>query len=72
MQSFALTHLGLKRSSNQDRYLVLHLPDGRVLAAAADGMGGAAGGEVAAQMAVDLLARSRARPAGDEQAQGEL
>ncbi|MCF8042380.1 MAG: protein phosphatase 2C domain-containing protein [Desulfarculaceae bacterium] len=55
MRFFAQTHRGLKRPTNQDRYLARELPDGRVLAAVADGMGGMAGGEVAASMAVDLL-----------------
>ena len=58
MEYLALTQRGRRRSSNQDRHLVLELPGGRVLAAVADGMGGMAGGEVAAQMAVDLLARA--------------
>lgn len=62
MRHFALTHQGLKRPSNQDRYLLLDLPGGRVLAAVADGMGGASGGEIAAQMAVDLLAKNVKRP----------
>lgn len=44
------------RSSNQDRYLVLER-DGCVLLAVADGMGGHAGGDLAAQATVDSLRR---------------
>jgi len=72
LRFFAQTHQGLKRPSNQDRYLLQELPDGRILAAVADGMGGTAGGEVAAQMAVDLLAEAMDSPPGDHQALGEL
>jgi serine/threonine protein phosphatase PrpC len=45
------------RSSNQDRCLVLERPD-FVLLAVADGMGGHAGGDLAAQATVDSLQRS--------------
>ncbi|MBU4597647.1 MAG: protein phosphatase 2C domain-containing protein [Proteobacteria bacterium] len=72
MRFFAQTHRGLKRPTNQDRFLLRDLPGGRVLAAVADGMGGTAGGEVAAQMTVDLLAGSMDSPAEDHQALGEV
>lgn len=55
MQTWALTHRGLKRPDNQDRYLVRELPGDGLLLAVADGMGGQAGGGVAAQMAVEAL-----------------
>ncbi len=45
------------RSSNEDRCLVLKRP-GRVLLVVADGMGGHARGELAAQTVVDSLSRS--------------
>ena len=45
------------RTANQDRCLVLEKP-GRVLLAVADGMGGHARGELAAQAAIDSLTRS--------------
>ncbi len=48
------------RNSNQDRCLVLERPDCVVLAVA-DGMGGHAGGDLAAQAVVDSLQRSLAR-----------
>ena len=72
MRFFAQTHQGLKRPTNQDRYLVRELPDGQVLAAVADGMGGMAGGEVAASMAVDLLAGAVGNPPGNHRVLGEL
>jgi serine/threonine protein phosphatase PrpC len=45
------------RSSNQDRCLVLEKPD-RILLCVADGMGGHARGDLAAQTAVDSLSQS--------------
>ncbi len=72
MQTLALSQRGRKRSSNQDRYLLMDLPGGRLLAAVADGMGGMAGGAVAAQMAVDLLARAALPPPGDHRALGRI
>ena len=48
------------RTSNQDRCLVLERPD-YVLLAVADGMGGHAGGDLAAQAAVERLQRSLVR-----------
>lgn len=53
MQIECITNRGLHRKDNEDRYLVNALGDGRVLLVIADGMGGHAAGEVAAQLAVD-------------------
>jgi protein phosphatase len=53
MQIESVTDKGLRREDNEDRYLVDVLDDGRVLLVIADGMGGHAAGEIAAQLAVD-------------------
>lgn len=53
---WAQSHTGHKRKTNQDRFLVREEKDGqKVLLAVADGMGGEAGGEIAAQMVIDFL-----------------
>ncbi|MGH9092774.1 MAG: Stp1/IreP family PP2C-type Ser/Thr phosphatase, partial [Acidimicrobiales bacterium] len=69
LRSGSATDVGRVRSSNQD--LSLEAPN---LYAVADGMGGHAGGEVAAQVAVDALREAFARHAtldGLRQAVGE-
>ena len=52
IDSFSISQKGVTRSENQDRFLVKVLQKDSVLAAVADGMGGEAGGDVAAQMAI--------------------
>ena len=53
---WAQSHTGHKRKTNQDRFLVRELEDGHsLLLAVADGMGGEAGGDIAAQMVIDFL-----------------
>ncbi|MFO7877184.1 MAG: Stp1/IreP family PP2C-type Ser/Thr phosphatase [Desulfovermiculus sp.] len=53
---WAQSHTGHKRKTNQDRFLVREEKEGqKVLLAVADGMGGEAGGEIAAQMVIDFL-----------------
>ncbi|RPH88722.1 MAG: serine/threonine-protein phosphatase [Desulfobacteraceae bacterium] len=49
------THQGLKRDNNQDRYLIQEYGPGALLLAVADGMGGEAAGDQAAQIAIDSL-----------------
>ena len=53
------THVGLVRTSNQDRYIAKkapHLPsNASALIAVADGMGGHKGGEVASELAVEAV-----------------
>lgn len=46
---------GLRRTSNQDQALATKLPDGAILLAVADGVGGAAGGDVAAALAIEEI-----------------
>jgi serine/threonine protein phosphatase PrpC len=55
MQIQSITHQGLHRKNNEDRYLVNVLDDDRVLLLIADGMGGHAAGEVAAELALETF-----------------
>ncbi|MFZ2446600.1 MAG: PP2C family serine/threonine-protein phosphatase [Syntrophobacteraceae bacterium] len=57
MTAESATHQGLIRENNEDRYLVQPLENGSTLLALADGMGGHAGGEVAAELALQSLAK---------------
>jgi serine/threonine protein phosphatase PrpC len=52
VEAFGLTHTGLVRGANEDAYLMR--PD-LGLFAVADGMGGAAAGDVASRMAIDAV-----------------
>jgi len=53
---YATTHVGLVRKANEDRYLVKKFKDGTLLIAVADGMGGHAGGDHAAEILRGRLA----------------
>lgn len=55
METFAITHQGLIRRENQDRYLIREFEDQVLLMAVADGMGGEAGGGLAAQIAIEAV-----------------
>ena len=44
-----ITHIGLTRKSNEDRYLIKGMPDNSVLIAVADGLGGDVAGDYAAE-----------------------
>jgi protein phosphatase len=52
MQVESITHLGLHRNNNEDRHLIRILDNDRALLVIADGMGGHAAGEVAAELAL--------------------
>jgi PPM family protein phosphatase len=57
------THVGMKRSHNEDNYLVL--PDERLFCVA-DGMGGHSSGEIASKIAVDEMADFFKLTSGDQ------
>lgn len=52
----AITDTGCERELNEDRYAVIEAPGG-VAWLVCDGMGGATGGELAAQLAIDAIKR---------------
>jgi protein phosphatase len=52
----AVTDIGCERDINEDRYAVIDSPVGRAWVVC-DGMGGALGGELAAQLAIDAIRR---------------
>jgi len=53
---FGITHIGLVRKSNEDRYLIKKLEDNSVLLAVADGLGGEVAGDYAAEIIREKLA----------------
>ena len=55
MELFGLTHPGRTREKNEDRYLIRELGPDAAMLIVADGMGGHHGGEMAAQIIVDLF-----------------
>ena len=55
MRIVAKTDIGLKRTSNEDSYAAGELPGSVAWAVVCDGMGGAAGGNVASSTAVKLI-----------------
>lgn len=64
---FALTDIGVKREENQDAVLATRLPDGRILLAVADGVGGSEGGAGASKTALECL-EAAVQEAGDAEA----
>lgn len=52
---FGITHIGLFRKSNEDRYLIKKLKDESVLIAVADGLGGDVAGDYAAEIIREKL-----------------
>ena len=59
---------GLKRPDNQDRALARELPEGSVLAAVADGVGGTGGGGIASAEAIQALLTHLSNSPGDDPA----
>ena len=55
MQIESITHPGFHRKNNEDRCLVNALDNDHAMLAIADGMGGHAAGEIAAQIAMECL-----------------
>jgi serine/threonine protein phosphatase PrpC len=68
---FAATHIGRVRKANQDRYLIKKLGDGAILLAVADGLGGEAAGDYAAEIARSKMAGISQVPRGEEERQFE-
>jgi len=64
VETFSLTHTGLKRDRNEDRYLVKELSDGSILLAVADGMGGEAAGDYAAEIMINCLTKIQWKAGG--------
>ena len=54
-KSHAISHIGKKRTINEDRYLIRELGKNAILLAVADGMGGGARGDLAAEFMVERL-----------------
>ncbi len=53
---FGITHIGLSKKSNEDRYLIKRLDDHAVMIAVADGLGGEVAGDYAAEILRGKLA----------------
>lgn len=71
MNIFAATHIGRVRKANEDRYLIKRLNDGSILLAIADGLGGEAAGDYAAEIVRSRLAGINQVPRGEEEQQLE-
>ena len=57
MKVVSKTDIGLKRKNNQDSFATGKLSDNSVWAVVCDGMGGAAAGNLASSMAVDIVSK---------------
>ena len=64
---YAATHIGLVRKANEDRFLVKKFTDGTLLCAVADGMGGQAAGDHAAEILRGRLANMPLVAVGKEE-----
>jgi serine/threonine protein phosphatase PrpC len=66
---FGITHIGLVRKTNEDRYLIKELNDKSVLIAIADGLGGEVAGDYAAEILRGKLAGLNQITRDNEQAE---
>jgi protein phosphatase len=66
LKTFGLSDIGRVRAKNEDRYLIKELANGTVLLAVADGMGGEAAGEHAAEIVLDIVSRIEIDPGKEE------
>jgi len=66
---FGITHIGLVRKINEDRYLIKELKDKSVLIAVADGLGGEVAGDHAAEILRGKLAGLNQITRNNEQAE---
>lgn len=62
------TDVGMRRDHNEDAFATFEAEDGGLVLVVADGMGGHLAGEVASEMAIEILRRELARPADDPSA----
>ena len=64
---YAATHIGYVKKANEDRYYYKRLPDNTLLFAVADGLGGQAAGDFAAEILRGRLAKLSLVPRGKEE-----
>ncbi len=66
IQIYALTHIGLIRKTNEDRYLTRKMSDDSMLLCVADGLGGQTAGDYAAEIMLGKLASLKNIAVGEE------
>lgn len=59
IRTFGLTHTGLNREKNEDRFMIKKMDGGSVFLAVADGMGGEVAGEYAAEITLERLGKMK-------------
>ncbi len=65
-QFFGLTDTGKQRKNNEDTFIAEHTADNKfIIACVIDGVGGYAGGEIAAALAREAILRRLSKPSGD-------